>query len=174
MLRKYIQLIIISILLNFSYMAAQATEVKHRLNIIAFQANTAGFKYEAILNGTLSHLIGSMEANTHVILATHTNILRNRDVINLQTDVMRMTVAGDLANGGLDCRFIFNDESDEDSDFFSISGICDRLTATREGTIKKQAIISRKMLSDPSSVFNVWIKLYEDSSTGIAIYTDID
>jgi len=174
MFKKYIQRIVFCMLLMFSYGSVQANEVKHSMNIVVFQTNVAGFKYESIINGSLGKLITSMQAHTQVIFATHTATLKNRDVINLQTDVMHMTANGDLASGGLDCRFIFNDESDEDSAFFSISGICDRLTATAQGTTRQQAVIPRKMLSDPSPSFNVWLKLYDDPNTGMAVYTDID
>jgi len=152
----------------------QAGEQPHYINLVAFQANTNDFKYEPIVNANLGELITSIEKNTHVIFATRTSKLEDRDVIGLQADVMRMTKQGNLSSGGLDCRFIFDDESDEDSDFFSISGICDRLTATPQGTERKKIIIKRKMLSDPSTAFNVWLKLYSDPATGIAIYTDID
>ncbi|MDQ6953489.1 MAG: hypothetical protein Q9M15_08180 [Mariprofundaceae bacterium] len=174
MLKTYIQYLAASILLSFSCISSQASEVKHSINIIAFQANTAGFKYESIINGQLGQVISGMQKDTHVILASHTSALKDRDVINLQVDVMHMTRNGELASGGLDCRFIFNDESDADSAFFSISGICDRLTATATGTIRKQALLPRKMLSDPSDSFNVWLKLYDNPTTGVAIYTDID
>jgi len=115
-----------------------------------------------------------METSAHVVFATRTSKLQDRDVINLQADVMRLTKQGNLASGGLDCRFIFNDESDEDSAFLSISGMCDRLAANASGTDRKKIIIKRKMLSDPSAVFNVWLKLYDDPTTGLAVYTDID
>jgi len=153
---------------------AQADEPSHYINIVTFQADAPNFEYESIFNGNLGQLITSIEAHTHVILATRTSKLQHRDIINLQTDVLRMTKQGNLASGGLDCRFIFNDESDEDSAFFSISGICDRLVANDTGTDRKKTIIKRKMLSDPSPVFNVWLKLYEDPTTGIAFYADID
>ncbi len=153
---------------------AHAEEQAHYVNLVAFQADEIGFKYEAIFNGNLGQLITSVEKNAHVVLATRTSRLQDRDVINLQADVMRMTAQGNLASGGLDCRFIFDDESDEDSAFFSISGICDRLAANKSGTDRKKIIIKRKMLSDPSTVFNVWLKLYEDPITGLAFYTDID
>jgi len=153
---------------------AQADESPHYINIVAFQADAPNFPYESIFNGNLGQLITSIEAHTHVILATRTSKLQDRDIINLQADVLRMTEQGNLASGGLDCRFIFDNESDEDSAFFSISGICDRLVANQAGTDSKKSIIKRKMLSDPSPVFNVWLKLYEDPSTGIAFYADID
>lgn len=153
---------------------AHAEEQAHYVSLVAFQADTIGFKYESIFNGNLGQLITSVEKDAHVVLATRTSRLKNRDVINLQADVMRMTTENNLASGGLDCRFIFDDESDEDSAFFSISGICDRLAANENGTNRKKIIIKRKMLSDPSTVFNVWLKLYEDPVTGLAFYTDID
>jgi len=152
----------------------QAAEDAHYVNLVAFQADKLGFSYEGIFNGNLGQLITSVESHAHVVFATRTSRLQDRDIINLQADVMRITKRGDLASGGLDCRFIFNDESDEDSAFFSISGMCDRLAANANGTDRKKIIIKRKMLSDPSAIFNVWLKLYEDPATGLAVYTDID
>lgn len=154
--------------------SAQAADQAHYINLVAFQADQKDFKYESIFNGNLGSLITSVEAHAHVVFATRTSKLQDRDVINLQADVMRMTKQGNLASGGLDCRFIFDDESDEDSYFFSISGLCDRLVSNENGTDRQKIIVKRKMLSDPSTTFNVWLKLYEDPKTGLVIYTDID
>ena len=153
---------------------AQAADEAHYINLVAFQADKQSFNYEGIFNGNLGQLITSVETHAHVVFATRTSTLQDRDIINLQADVMRITKQGNLASGGLDCRFIFNDESDEDSAFFSISGMCDRLAANTMGTDRKKIIIKRKMLSDPSRIFNVWLKLYDDPATGLAVYTDID
>lgn len=35
-------------------------------------------------------------------------------------------------------------------------------------------VIPPKMLSNPSSVFHVWMKFYEDKKAGVAFYVDID
>jgi len=153
---------------------ARAADEAHYINLVAFQADKPNFNYEGIFNGNLGQLITSVESHAHVVFATRTSSLQDRDIINLQADVMRITKQGNLASGGLDCQFIFNDESDEDSAFFSISGMCDRLAANATGTDRKKIIIKRKMLSDPSRIFNVWLKLYEDPATGLAVYTDID
>lgn len=153
--------------------ASSATESRH-VNLVAFQADHSGTSFESILTGNLGELITSMEKDAHVLFSTRTAGVVDRDVINLQTDVLRMTSSNVLANGGLNCRFIFDDESDEDSAFYSISGICDQLVAGRDGTKKKQAIIKRTMLSDPSKLFNVWTKFYEDKASGMAFYVDID
>jgi len=159
------------------WISAHAASQERHINLVAFQANSAtkssNFQYEALYTESLGNLISSMEKNTHVIFATHSEALQNRDIINMQLDVMRMTKDDALANAGLDCRFFFNDESDEDSAFYSISGICDRLSASDSGTEKQHVIIPRKMLSDPSSMY-IWMKFYEDPETGLAFYVDID
>ena len=144
------------------------------VNLIAFQADHADASFESILTGNLGELITSMEKDAHVFFSTHTAEVVDRDVINIQTDVLRMTNRNTLANGGVNCRFIFDDESDDESAFYSISGICDQLIAGVNGTKKKQAIIKRTMLSDPSALFNVWTKFYEDKASGMAFYVDID
>ncbi len=161
------------LVLCWSPVTSSAGESRH-VNMIAFQAVHAGTEFESILTGNLGELITSMEKDAYVLFSTHTAGVIDRDVINLQTDVLRMTSQNVLANGGLNCRFIFDDESDEDSAFYSISGICDQLVAGANGTNKKQAMIKRTMLSDPSPLFNVWTKFYEDKATGMAFYVDID
>lgn len=167
-----------SLLLAFSTLSlfsisSSAAESRH-VNMVAFQGAHAGVSFEPILTGNLGELITSMEKDAYVLFSTRTAGVVDRDVINLQTDVLRMTSKNVLANGGVNCRFIFDDESDEDSAFYSISGICDRLVAGVNGTQKKQAVIKRTMLSDPSPLFNVWTKFYEDKASGMAFYVDID
>lgn len=153
---------------------AQGETSERHLNLVAFQADQPGFDYESIVTGNLAELIHSVDKHAHIVFATHTAALQPRDIINLQVDVMRMTQQNTLANSGLNCRFIFDDESDEDSLFYSISGVCDRLLASDKGTERKQIRVKRKMLSDPSAIFNIWMKFYSDPETGVAFYVDID
>lgn len=160
-------------ILSFS-VCAQASDEKRFINLVVFQTDKADFKYDDIFNGNLGAFITHLEKHAHVILASRTSSLKNQDIINLQSDVMRMTKNDNLASGGIDCRFIFTDESDEDSAFYSIGGLCDRQLASSEGTQRNQMVIKRKMLSDPSTLFNTWFKLFEDTKLGIAFYTDID
>jgi len=35
-------------------------------------------------------------------------------------------------------------------------------------------LVKRTMLSDPSTVFNVWTKFHEDEDLGLVFYVDID
>ncbi|OIP99210.1 MAG: hypothetical protein AUK35_07870 [Zetaproteobacteria bacterium CG2_30_46_52] len=155
-----------------------ATNTERHVNLVALQADdVSAFKaanFDSIITGNLGALITSFEKQTHVMFSTRTAGLLDRDVINVQTDVLRLASDNTLANGGFNCRLIFDDESDEDSAFYSISGICDQLVASASGTTKKQTIIKRTMLSDPSEAFNVWSKLYEDKETGLIFYVDID
>ena len=167
---KALFVIILWMMPSFSY-----AEEQRYLNLVAFQAKQVDFTYESIFTGELGELISSVEQKgAKIVFATHTTALQARDIINLQVDVMRMTKANTLANSGLNCRFMFGDESDEDSYFYSISGVCDRLSASASGTNREQILVKRKMLSDPSTVFNVWMKFYEDTESGIAFYVDID
>jgi len=169
-------LLLLSMLLMTSPSLAANTE--RHVNLVALQADDVSvFKaasFDSIITGNLGALISSFEKQTHVMFSTRTSALVDRDVINVQTDVLRLASNNTLANGGFNCRLIFDDESDEDSAFYSISGICDQLIASTSGTTKKQTIIKRTMLSDPSSTFNVWSKLYEDKETGLIFYVDID
>ncbi len=167
-------IVILPLLLASSFVThAQALESRH-VNLVAFQADHSSVNFDSIITGNLGELITNLEKNAHVLFATRTAGVVDRDVINLQSDVLRMTDKNTLANGGLNCRFIFDDESDEDSAFYSISGICDQLVAGYEGTQKKHAVIKRTMLSDPSTTFNVWTKFYEDKVSGMVFYVDID
>ena len=168
-----ISLLFCAAMMVFPSNAVTAEKGRH-VNLVAFQMDHMGASFDPILTGNLGALITSLEKDAHVLFSTRTANVVDRDVINLQTDVLRMTSKNVLANGGLNCRFIFDDESDEDSAFYSISGICDQLIASEAGTKKKQAIIKRTMLSDPSPVFNVWTKFYEDKASGMVFYVDID
>lgn len=157
---------------------SQAAENERHINLVALQASDINHfktsRFDTIISGNLGALITSFEKETYVMFSTRTANLVDRDVINIQTDVLRLASNNALANGGFNCRLIFDDESDDESAFYSISGICDQLVASSSGTTKKQAIIKRTMLSDPSDVFNVWSKLYEDKETGLILYVDID
>jgi len=144
------------------------------VNLVAFQKDKQQVNFESLFTGSLGSLIQGLEKDAHVILSTRTGVVKNKDIINLQTDVLRMTRDNKLANSGLNCRFIFHDESDEDSYFYSISGVCDELTSSAMGTKKRQFLVKRTMLSDPSKIFNVWIKFHVDEQTGLVFYVDID
>ena len=145
-----------------------------QVNFIAFQKDHESTNFEGLFTGSLGKLISSVEKDAHVIVALRTPKVKDRDIINVQSDVLRMTSQNKLANSGINCRFIFNDESDEDSLFYSISGVCDMLTSDATGTHKKQFLVKRTMLSDPSKVFNVWTKFHEDKDLGLVFYVDID
>ncbi len=109
-----------------------------------------------------------------MILLNRTPALLNGDVINFQVDALRMASNQKLANGGVNCQFSFDNESDEDSEFYSIAGLCQMLEPTETGTNTIKAIIKRTMLSDANYNMNVWMKVYEDKQQGIAIYADVD
>ncbi|MDQ6983434.1 MAG: hypothetical protein Q9M44_01820 [Ghiorsea sp.] len=162
------------LLFSMFQLASVSVAEERYLNLVAFQANKPSYNFESIVTGSMGELVSDIEKNAHVVFATHTTALKAKDIINLQVDVMRMTKNNSLANSGLNCRFIFGDESDEESYFYSISGVCDRLTGDERGTHREQVLIKRKMLSDPSSVFHVWMKFYEDRKAGVAFYVDID
>ena len=150
-----------------------AEEVR-QVNIVAFQKDNQNKTFEGLFTGSLGALITSVEKDAHVVIALRTPALKDRDIINVQSDVLRMTERNKLANSGVNCRFFFNDESDEDSLFFSISGVCDLLSSDASGTQKTQFLVKRTMLSDPSKVFNIWTKFHENEKLGLIFYVDID
>lgn len=144
-----------------------------RLNIVAFQKRNPAFEFESIITGTYAQLFEQMQGKSDVIFLNRTPVLQDKDVINLQLDALRMT-QGQLANGGLNCQFSFDNESDEDSQFYSIAGMCTLMYAEATGTRKVRAYIKRTMLSDVSYGMNVWMKVYEDKQEGVVIYADVD
>jgi len=151
---------------------AHASELV-RLNIAAFEKRDAAFEFESIITGTHAQMFEQMQGKSDVIFFNRTPVLMDKDVINLQLDALRMS-KGALANGGLNCQFSFDNESDEDSQFYSIAGMCTLMHAEADGTRKVRAYVKRTMLSDVSYGMNVWMKVYEDKAEGIAIYADVD
>jgi len=145
-----------------------------RLNIAAFEKRVGNFDFDPIITGTYADLFNNVKNKADVIFLTRTPVLLNGDVLNLQIDALRMAENNKLANEGLNCQFVFDNESDEDSQFYSIAGLCRMLTATEHGTDTLKAIIKRTMLSDANYNMNVWMKIYEDQQQGIAIYADVD
>jgi len=144
-----------------------------RLNIVAFEQRDPNFEFDSIITGTYAELFEHMQGKADVIFLNRTPVLQNGDVLNLQEDALRM--AGDkLANAGLNCQFSFTNESDEDSEFYSIAGLCNIMYAEEDGTRKVRAIIKRAMLSDVNYGMNVWMKIFEDKKAGVVIYGDVD
>lgn len=145
-----------------------------RLNIAAFEKRAADFKFDSIITGTYGDFFNQMQGKADVIFLNRTPVLLDKDVVNLQLDALRMASNNALANEGLNCQFSFDNESDEDSQFYSIAGMCSILRASDEGTKTIRAYIKRTMLSDVGYGVNVWMKIYEDEKRGIAIYADVD
>ncbi|OIO66378.1 MAG: hypothetical protein CO186_06180 [Zetaproteobacteria bacterium CG_4_9_14_3_um_filter_49_83] len=145
-----------------------------RLNIAAFETRVAGFSFDAIITGTYADLFNNVKGKADIIYLTRTPVLLNGDVLNIQIDALRMASNNKLSNEGLNCQIIFDNQSDEASQFYSISGLCTMLEATDTGTNKIKAYIKRTMLSDANYNMNVWIKIYEDKVQGMAIYADVD
>jgi len=171
-LRQVVVKLMMPVLLLMSVSLAHADE-HVRLNIAAFEKRDPGFEFESIITGTHAQMFEQMQGKSDVIFFNRTPVLQDKDVINLQLDALRMA-EGKLANGGLNCQFSFDNESDEDSQFYSIAGMCTLMFAETEGTRKVRAFVKRTMLSDVSYGMNVWMKVYEDKKEGVAIYADVD
>ncbi|MDQ6980472.1 MAG: hypothetical protein Q9M46_03245, partial [Ghiorsea sp.] len=103
-----------------------AGEVR-QVNFVVFQKDHPDVNFEGLFTGSLGALVTSVEKDAHIVIALRTPEVKDRDIINVQSDVLRMTSENKLANSGVNCRFFFNDDSDEDSLFYSISGVCDVL-----------------------------------------------
>lgn len=147
---------------------------KVRLNIAAFEKRTSDFTFESIITGSYADLFNAMYLKADIIFLNRTPVLQDKDIVNLQLDALRMANNQSLANEGLNCQFSFDNESDEESQFYSIAGMCSILEASEEGTVKNRLFIKRTMLSDVSYGMNVWMKIYEDEKLGFAIYADVD
>jgi len=158
-------------MLFLSAPAFAADEV--RLNIVAFEKRDSSFQFDPIITGSYSDLMQSMQNNADIIFLNRTPPVRDKDIINLQVDALRL-VGNNLANGGLNCQFSFDNESDEESQFYSVAGLCSILFAEGKGTRSVRAPIKRTMLSEANYGINVWLLLYENSEEGVAIYADVD
>jgi len=145
-----------------------------RLNITAFEKRTPSFVFDPIITGTYAELFATMSGKADVVFLTRTPALLDKDVINLQVDALRMASNSKLANEGLNCQFSFDNETDEDSQFYSVAGVCSLLHASDKGTETVRAFIKRVTLSEANYGNNVWLLIYEDKQRGIAIYADVD
>lgn len=170
-MKKMTRLLMISLFLVCSSPAFAADEV--RLNIVAFEKRDASFQFESIITGSYSELMQGMEGHADVIFLNRTPALRDKDIINLQVDALRM-VDAHLANGGLNCQFSFDNESDDESQFYSVAGLCTILFAEKKGTRAVRAPIKRTMLSEANYGNNVWLLIYQNREEGIVIYADVD
>jgi len=175
-MKKMIELLMVFLLLGFmlpglASPAFAADEV--RLNIVAFEKRDSGFQFESIITGSYSELMRSMEGHADIVFLNRTPPLRDKDIINLQVDALRM-VDTTLANGGLNCQFSFDNESDDDSQFYSVAGLCTILFAEGKGTRTVRAPIKRTMLSEANYGNNVWLLVYENREEGVVIYADVD
>lgn len=144
-----------------------------RLNIAAFEKRNAAFQFEPIITGNYSTLMRSMEGHADIVFLNRTPPVRDKDIVNLQVDALRL-VDNSLANGGLNCQFSFDNESDEESQFYSVAGLCTILYAEGKGTRTVRAPIKRTMLSEANYGVNVWLLIYVNVKEGIAIYADVD
>lgn len=144
-----------------------------RLNIVAFEMRDKDFIFERLITGTYAQLFQTFEGKADVIFLNRTPVIKDGDVLNFQQDALRM--AGDnLSNDGLNCTFSFNNLSDSSSEFYAISGMCNLMYSTDEGTRKVRTIVKRAILSEANYGVNAWISIYEDKEAGVILYADVD
>ncbi len=169
---KVFSIVLVALYLWVSPVMSHASEVRY-VNIAAFQMKDKNS--DSIFTGRYSELMKIMEDKKAILLfMLRTPSVKNQDIINFQSDVLHLTKKGGLSNGGLNCQFSFDNESDEDSQFYSLSGICAVLTNTAEGTDKYRIMMKRVMLSDILPTTNIWTRLYHDPKTNIVFYVDMD
>lgn len=170
--RTYNRLILLLCLLLLPAMS-HAAEARY-INIAAFQMGEDKSS-DAIFTGKYSELMKLMEdKKAKLLFVLRTSSIEDQDIINFQSDILHLTKNGTLANGGLNCQFSFDNESDEDSQFYSLSGICTVLTPSPKGTDKYRIMMKRVMLSDILPTTNIWTRLYHDKKTNIVFYMDMD
>jgi len=146
----------------------------HYINIAAFQIPADGVT-DAIFTGQDHELMKSMnEKKGALLFMLRTAPVKDKDVVNFQSDVLHLTQSGTLGNGGLDCQFSFDNESDEDSQFYSLSGICTAMTAHASGTTKQRIMMKRVTLADIMPTTQIWTRLYKDEASNIVFYADMD
>jgi len=144
-----------------------------RLNIVAFETREKNFTFEHLITGTYAQLFQAFDGKANVIFLNRTPVIKDGDVLNIQEDALRM--AGDhLSNDGLNCTFSFTNLSDEDSEFYSISGLCNMMYGEADGTRKVRAVVKSAVLSEANYGVNAWIAIYENKEAGIIIYADVD
>ncbi len=144
-----------------------------RLNIAAFEIRDKDFKFESLITGTYAQLFQAFEGKADVIFLNRTPVIKDGDVLNFQQDALRM-VGDNLANDGLNCTFSFSNLSDEDSQFYTISGLCNLMYSHEEGTRKVRTVVKRAILSEANYGVNAWISIYEDKEAGVILYADVD
>jgi len=153
--------------------SAAAAQERH-LNVAVFQKKAADFQFDPLIVGSFGTLVSELEQNAMLLFINRAVNVKDRDIINVQSDVLRMTENGKLANGGLDCRFSYNNNSSDDSAFYSVRGMCSLMQANDAGTSKRKIVLKRVMLSEPNGGANLWMLIYEDKESGIAFYADMD
>jgi len=169
---KIYRTVLMILCVYFLPMIAHATEVRY-VNIAAFQMKDASS--DSIFTGRYSELMKVMEDKKATLLfMLRTSSVKNQDIINFQSDILHLTQQGTLSNGGLNCQYSFDNETDEDSQFYSLSGICAVLTHSTKGTDKYRIMMKRVMLADILPTINVWTRLYHDPKTNIVFYVDMD
>jgi len=165
--------ILLPVFLAFAIPASAMAADEVRLNIVAFKKHDAEFQFDSIIVGNYSDLMQVMQGHADIIFLNRTPPVRDKDIINLQVDALRL-VDNRLANGGLNCQFSFDNESDEESQFYSIAGLCTILMAEGKGTRSVRAPIRRTMLSEVNYGNNVWLRIYENRDEGVVIFADVD
>jgi hypothetical protein len=145
------------------------------LNFAAFQKNDPKGKwdYDALVLGHFSSFITNMEAGSHILLLSHTADIKDGDVVNIQTDVLRADKGGKLGDSGINCQLSFQDNSTKDTTSFAVGGLCKILEITSDKDLSLKALIPPASVPDTAQGEDVWVQLYEDPKTGIAFYANV-
>jgi len=142
--------------------AIAAAEAGNNVTLAVFAKQASGFEFKQTLQGDFSTLITSQKGATPLLIS-HARNVTNSNVINLQQDVLRDTLAG-LSDVGIDCQLTFFEKNKA----LKIGGICDVLDSLKGNS---KGIIPMVSLPVKS---NIWAKLFEDKEKDIAIYASTE
>jgi len=153
--------------------AVAAPENARSVNVMIFMKNQPNYEFDPIMFGSFSEFIRAMDG-TRLLLLSHSAKSLPGDVINLQQDVLRAEKAGAFEDMGINCQLAFRyDESIPNNAEYQINGDCQVIDQFDGVNISLKAHIPTTDLPDSAKGSDVWIEVYEESKSGVAIYANV-
>jgi len=143
------------------------------VNVMMFMKNQAAYEFDPIMFGTFSEFIRAMNG-TRLLMLSHSAESLPGDVINLQQDVLRGEKSGEFEDMGINCQLAFKyDDTVVSSPEYQINGDCQVIDRFNGINISLKAHIPTTDLPDSAKGKDVWIEVYEESKSGVAIYANV-
>lgn len=143
------------------------------VNVMIFMKNKPAFDFDPIIFGSFSEFIRAMDGARLLMLAHSAKALPG-DVINLQQDVLRAEKSGEFEDMGINCQLAFQyDDAIASSPEYQITGDCQVIDRFDGVNISLKAHIPTTDLPDSAKGKDVWIEVYEESKSGVAIYANV-